>query len=113
MPLRGSILGAQFHEPPKLGMQPKWVDSQGSRKRSPYPERSLGQPILILIMEPKPFIKCSFDPVGMVSELAGHQFWHNQMDGIRPGDHQLQELGGYPDLFCGDPRLLAGGVAAE
>ena len=89
-------------EPSKLGVEPKGVDSQGSRRRSPYPERSLGQPILILIMELKPSIKFSFDPVGMVSELAGYEFWHNQMDGIRPGGHQLQEFGGYPDLFCGD-----------
>ncbi len=49
----------------------------------------------------------------MVSELTRHEFWHNQMDGIRPGGHQLQEFGGYPDLFCGDPRLLPGSVAAE
>ena len=64
-------------------------------------------------MESKPSIKFSFDPVGMVSELAGYEFWHNQMDGIRPVGHQLQEFAGYPDLFCGHPRLLASGVAAE
>ena len=86
-------------EPPKLGMQPNWVDSQGSRERSPDPGRSLGTPILILIMEPEPSIKFSFDPAGMVGELARHEFWHNQMDGIRPCVHQLQEFGGYPDLF--------------
>ncbi len=101
------------YEPPKPGMQPKWVDSQGSRERSPDPGRSLGKPILILIMEPKPSSKFSFDPAGMVGELARHEFWHNQMDGIRPCGHQLQEFGGYPDLFCGHSRLLAGGVAAE
>jgi len=42
---------------------------------------------LILIVELKPFIKFSFDPVGMVSELAGHKFWHDKLDADRPGSH--------------------------
>ncbi len=94
-------------------MQPNGLDGPGILERNPDPECSLGKPILILIVKPKPSNKFALDPVGMVGELARDEFWHNQMDSTRPVGHQLQEFGGRLDLFRGHPRLLALFVAAE
>jgi len=47
------------------------------------------------------------------NRLTGYEFRHDQVGRVRAGRHQLQQLGGCPDLVCGHPRLLASDVATS